>query len=248
MTDEQSNIGTTTMNKKSTTKFAHEEQNILIAVDIIIFKMHNNKISVLLIKRKYPPFADHWSIPGGFLKNNESTESAATRELFEETGVQGVYMEQLYTFSNPDRDPRGQVITVAFMALLPADHPIQLAAGTDAADAEWFAVDKLPVLAFDHNKILKYSHERLINKLEYTTAGFQLLPHFFTLTELQLVYESVLGKELDKRNFRRKLELLDILKPTQKIRQAGASRPALLYSLSSKKFEKLKNKGILFPF
>ncbi|MEQ1877647.1 MAG: NUDIX domain-containing protein [Bdellovibrionia bacterium] len=229
-------------------KHAHEAQKISVTVDIIIFTMRGDRLSVLLIKRKYPPFEGRWALPGGFISEGESAEAAARRELQEETGVIDVYMEQLYTFSDPKRDPRGHVLTVAFMALVPSDASFELSAGTDAAEAEWFFLDELPDLAFDHAKILEYARGRLINKLEYTTAGFSLLPKSFTLTELQNVYETVLGKALDKRNFRRKLELLDILKATNQFKQEGASRPAQLFSLSHKKFDKLKNKGILFPF
>ena len=229
-------------------KHAHESQKISVTVDIIIFSMREGRLSLLLIERKFPPFEGRWALPGGFISEGESAEAAARRELQEETGVTEVYMEQLYTFSDPKRDPRGHVLTVAFMALVPGDALPDLSAGTDAAKAEWFFIDDLPELAFDHAKIVEYARGRLVNKLEYTTAGFSLLPKAFTLTELQEVYESVLGKRLDKRNFRRKLELLDILKATSQYKQEGASRPAQLFSLSHKKFDKLKNKGILFPF
>lgn len=229
-------------------EYVEEKQKIILGVDVIIFSFREKELQVLLIQRKYPPFEEEWAIPGGFVKNSESAEMAAIRELEEESGVSDVYMEQLYTFSSVNRDPRGRVVSVAYMALLPGDSDVQLNAGTDAADAKWFSVEALPNLAFDHSKILGYARERLINKLEYTTAGFRLLPMKFTLSELQMVYEKVLGKSLDKRNFRRKLELLDILKPTEESRMEGATRPALLFTLSEKKFEKLKNKGILFPF
>jgi 8-oxo-dGTP diphosphatase len=156
-----------------------------------------------------------------------------------------VYLEQLYSFGDVGRDPRGRVITVAYFALISADRPLR--AGTDAAEAEWWAMDQLPTLAFDHARILNYALERLRNKLEYTTVGFQLLPEKFTLTELQEVYEAILGKNLDKRNFRRKLSLLKILKPLPEFRRGG-QRPAQLYRFVAARFEKLKDKGILFPF
>jgi 8-oxo-dGTP diphosphatase len=163
----------------------------------------------------------------------------------EETGVDDVFLEQLYSFGDPKRDPRGRVITVAYYALIPAGQEIK--AGSDASAAAWVSVDDLPRLAFDHRKIVDYAVERLRNKLEYTTAGFKLLPEQFTLSELQAVYEAILGKKLDKRNFRKKLELLAVLKPLSSWRHTGR-KPARLYAFSAKKFEKLKDKGILFPF
>ncbi len=217
-----------------------------VAVDIVIFTIHLGELRVLVVKRGIPPFAGQFAIPGGFVLEDESLDQAALRELKEETGVGEVYLEQLYSFGDPGRDPRGRVITVAYFALISADRS-PLVAGTDAADARWFAVRDLPVLAFDHCKILDYALERLRNKLEYTTVGFQLLPSRFSLTELQEVYEAILGKKLDKRNFRRKLLLLKVLRPTREYRHGGR-RPARLYEFVAANFEKLKDKGILFPF
>ena len=177
---------------------------------------------------------------------DESLDQAALRELKEETGVGEVYLEQLYSFGEPGRDPRGRVITVAYYALISADRS-PIIAGTDASDAKWWGVRELPTLAFDHHKILDYALERLRNKLEYTTVGFQLLPEKFTLTELQAVYEAILGRKLDKRNFRRKMSVLKILKALPEHRRGG-QRPAQLYRFVAARFEKLKDKGILFPF
>jgi 8-oxo-dGTP diphosphatase len=217
-----------------------------LTVDIVIFTIEQGALKVLLVKRGIEPFAGQYAIPGGFVLENESLDQAAMRELREETGVAEVYLEQLYSFGDPKRDPRGRVITVAYYALISAEHS-QLRAGSDAAAAAWFAVDAVPDLAFDHPKILEYAVERLRNKLEYTTVGFQLLPEKFSLSELQEVYEAILGKKLDKRNFRRKLALLKILKPTSEYRRDGR-KPARLYRFVAAKFEKLKDKGILFPF
>lgn len=217
-----------------------------LTVDIVIFTIEQGALKVLLVKRGIEPFAGQYAIPGGFVLENESLDQAAMRELREETGVAEVYLEQLYSFGDPRRDPRGRVVTVAYYALISAEHS-QLRAGSDAAAAAWFAVDAVPDLAFDHAKILAYAVERLRNKLEYTTVGFQLLPERFSLSELQEVYEAILGKKLDKRNFRRKLALLKILKPTSEYRRDGR-KPARLYRFVAAKFEKLKDKGILFPF
>jgi len=217
-----------------------------VAVDIVIFTIQSGELRLLLVKRGIAPFAGQFAIPGGFVLEDESLDQAALRELKEETGVGDVYLEQLYSFGDPGRDPRGRVITVAYYALISGDRS-PLVAGTDAADAQWCAVRELPHLAFDHRKILDYALERLRNKLEYTTVGFQLLPSRFSLTELQAVYEAILGKKLDKRNFRRKLALLKVLRPTREYRHGGR-RPARLYEFVAANFEKLKDRGILFPF
>ncbi len=219
----------------------------LVTVDLVIFTVRDDILQVLLVQRGAAPFKDRWALPGGFVREDEPLEQAALRELEEETGVRDVYLEQLYTFGEPDRDPRGRVITVAYFALIAGDRQT-LAAGTDAAAARWFPAGAPPALAFDHRQILDYAVERLRNKLEYTTVGFQLLPARFTLTQLQRVYEAILGRALDKRNFRRKMELLDILTPLDEWAREGPSRPAQLFRFSARRFEKLKDKGIIFPF
>ena len=163
------------------------------------------------------------------MQGDESLDAAAVRELREETGVDKVYLEQLYTFGDPGRDPRGRVITVAYYALVP--HTQSLRAGSDASDAAWFPVTGLPSLAFDHRKIVEYAHLRIRNKLDYTNVGFELLPRKFTLTELQLVHEAILGETLDKRNFRRRITQKGIVKPVDEWLQTGR-KPAQLYRFS----------------
>jgi 8-oxo-dGTP diphosphatase len=218
-----------------------------VTVDLVIFALREWELQVLLIRRGVPPFEGQWALPGGFVRQHESLDEAARRELEEETGVRDVYLEQLYTFGDPDRDPRGRVVTVAYYALLTGE-AVPLIAGTDAGAAAWRPARKHPPLAFDHDRILDYALERLANKLDYTTVGFQLLPKKFTLRHLQRVYEAVLGRTLDKRNFRRKMAVLDILTPLDEWVQDGPSRPAQLYRFSPKRFERLRDKGILFPF
>ncbi|HEU4647741.1 MAG TPA: NUDIX domain-containing protein [Gemmatimonadales bacterium] len=220
---------------------------IRVTVDVVIFAIRDETLQVLLVQRGVAPFQGRWALPGGFIREDESLEAAALRELGEETGLRDVYLEQLYTFGAPKRDPRGRVITVAYYALIGAGNRV-LTAGTDAAAARWWPAGSPPPLAFDHRDILDYAIERLRNKLEYTTVGFQLLPKRFTLTQLQRVYEAILGRALDKRNFRRKMELLGILTPLDEWAREGPSRPAQLYTFSAARFEKLKDKGILFPF
>ena len=218
-----------------------------VTVDLVIFSIEAGILRALLIRRGETPFKGAWALPGGFVREAESLDDAAKRELREETGVKDVYLEQLYTFGETDRDPRGRVITVAYFALIAAGRQV-LKADTDAEHVQWFPVKDLPDLAFDHAAIIDYALERLKNKLEYTTVGFQLLPEKFTLSELQNVYETILGKTLDKRNFRRKIALLKILEELDEQKMEGVHRPARLYRFKARQFEKLKDKGILFPF
>jgi 8-oxo-dGTP diphosphatase len=202
---------------------------LLLTVDIVLFTIRERKLHLLVIKRLAKPFDGRFALPGGFVLEHESLDAAAARELREETGVDKVYLEQLYTFGEPNRDPRGRVVTVAYYALVPNIETLH--AGTDAADATWFPLTELPPLAFDHGTIVEYACQRLRNKLDYTNVGFELLPQKFTLTELQLVHEAILGESLDKRNFRRRILQQGIVKPTKEWQRTGR-KPAQLYSFS----------------
>jgi 8-oxo-dGTP diphosphatase len=195
-----------------------------VAVDLVIFTVRDGRLQVLLVRRTEPPFADHWSLPGGAVGARETLEEAARRELGEKTGLGDVYLEQLYTFGDPDRDPRRRTVTVAYYALIRSEL-VRAAPGVS-----WFTASRPPRLAFDHAKILASGVRRLRAKLEYTTVGFQLLPRRFTLTELQRLYETILGQRLDKRNFRKKVLSLRLLTPHREKRADGAHRPARLYS------------------
>src|SRR3989454_8285795 len=199
-----------------------------VTVDVVMMSLRQRDLQVLLVKRRSWPYEGMWAIPGGFVNMDESLEKAAKRELQEETGVQDVYLEQLYTFGDPGRDPRTRVITVVYFALLPSQH-LQIRAADDAVDVGWFPVHQLPPLAFDHDKILNYALERLRGKLEYTTIAFSLLPAQFTLRELQRVYEIILHRKLDKRNFRKKILATGILEDTGAKKMEGTHRPARLY-------------------
>jgi 8-oxo-dGTP diphosphatase len=183
---------------------------------------------VLLIRRGIEPFAGEYALPGGFVLPDENLDRAARRELLEETGTADVYLEQLYTFGDPGRDPRGRVITVAYYALVPEDKS-PLLAGTDAAAAAWLPVSNLPSLAFDHGAIVDYAIGRLRNKLEYTTVGFELMPRKFTLSDLQSLHEAILDKKLDKRNFRRKILDAGLVLPLNEWEPTGR-KPAQLFS------------------
>jgi 8-oxo-dGTP diphosphatase len=206
---------------------------IQLTVDVAVFTIRDGALQVLLVRRGVEPFEGSWATPGGFVLHDEPLHEAARRELFEETGADQSYLEQLYTFGAPDRDPRGRVVTVAYYALVAPDR-LDVHAGSDAAQARWFDVTDLPPLAFDHATILAYALERLRAKVEYSTIAFELLPEKFTLSELQGVYESILGHPLDKRNFRRKLKLLDVLVAHDEWEKKGASRPARLYSFQAR--------------
>jgi len=214
-----------------------------VTVDVVIFTLRDDDLQVLLVKRKSAPYAGRWAIPGGFVRIDEPLEEAARRELSEETGVRDVYMEQLYTFGDPKRDPRERVITVAYFALVPA--PLAVRAGGDASDACWWSMYDLPPLAFDHAHILEYALTRLRYKLEYTAVGFQLLPDTFTLSELQKAYEVVLGAALDKRNFRRKILEAQVIEETGEFR-TGEGRPAMLYRYRSDAVAEVRARR-LFP-
>ena len=215
-----------------------------VTVDVVIFTLSEDDLLALLVKRGEPPFKGMWALPGGFVNIDESLEEAAARELLEETGLTDLYLEQLYTFGQPDRDPRTRVISVAYLALVSAKD-VQPQAGDDAAEVEWHSAYRLPELAFDHAEILDYALTRLRYKLEYSAVGFQLLPEVFTLTELQTAYEIVLGEPLDKRNFRRKILQADILVDTGQTR-VGEGRPAKLYRYRDDAAPEIKARR-LFP-
>jgi 8-oxo-dGTP diphosphatase len=202
---------------------------VRVTVDIVIFTVRDGVLEVLLVRRGIAPYKGQWAIPGGFVLDGESLDTAALRELREETGVADVYLEQLYSFGEPGRDPRGRVVTVAYFALI-ASERVSVAGGSDATDARWWEVGRQPDLAFDHDKILAYAVQRLRGKIGYTAVGLELLPEKFTLTELQQVYEAILGEKLDKRNFRRRIESLGLLKALDEYAPLASGRPAQLYS------------------
>ncbi|MBI3011902.1 MAG: NUDIX hydrolase [Candidatus Omnitrophica bacterium] len=218
-----------------------------IAVDVVVFTIQGGTLKVLLVRRQRPPYRGAWALPGGLVGPEESVDAAALRELQEETSIGNISLEQLYTFGEPNRDPRGRVITVSYYALVNWQQ-FQLKVRQRVSGASWFPVKRLPPLAFDHQRIADYALERLRNKINYTTVGFQLLPRQFTLTELQGSYEVIMGQRLDKRNFRRKMLQLGILKGTREFRAHGRQRPARLYTFTEPKVVKLQEKGIIVPF
>ncbi len=203
-----------------------------VTTDVVVFTIRDKRLKLLLIQRGAEPYRGMWALPGGFLDIDDDLEECAKRELQEETGVSGVYLEQLYTYGKPDRDPRERVISTAYYALIPSDR-LQVKAASDASDAKWFPLDELPELAFDHNRIIKQAHERLVAKLDYSTIAFQFMAETFTLSELQAVYEILLDEELDKRNFRKWILALERIEETGELRRTGNHRPARIYRLKN---------------
>ena len=219
-------------------------QRPVVTVDVVIFTLREGSLQVLLVRRRRPPSEGMWAIPGGTIGSEEALEAAALRTLEEETGLGDVFLEQLYTFGEPDRDARGRVITVSYFAVVSATR-VGPWAGGDADGVRWWPIDELPPLAFDHGDILSYALIRLRYKLEYTAVGFELLPEVFTLSELQSAYEIVLGEELDKRNFRRKILSAGVIEPSGSLR-AGEGRPAQLYRYRDDAVAEVKARR-LFP-
>ncbi len=207
-------------------------------MDTVIFTVDQEGLKVLLVKRAKDPFKDQWTLPGGFLERGERLLGAAERVLKNKAGVKNVYLEQLYTFDKKGRDPRGDVMTVAYFALAPLDD-LKLLVKT-GEDTQLFSLDKLPNLGFDHKEIIDYARMRLQFKLEYTNVVFSLLPKFFTLSQLQGVYEAIFGKGFDKRNFLKKYLSLGFIKPTDKLFTGGRQRPAKLYEFTSRRPTSLK--------
>ena len=218
---------------------------LTITVDCVVFGLDDQELKVLLIERDLEPFKGQWALPGGFVREGEPLEETARRELKEETGVDEVYLEQLYTFGAVDRDPRGRVVTVAYYALVNLqDYSIN--ATTDAKSAAWFAIDDLPHLPFDHQEIFEMALKRLKAKVRYEPIGFELLPERFTLTQLQRLYEKVLEMPIDKRNFRKKILSMELLKDLNEVEVDVAHRAARLYKFDEPKYKQLKEKGFNF--
>jgi 8-oxo-dGTP diphosphatase len=223
-------------------------QNIEVAVDAIVFGYNKDVgVSVLLIKRKYDPFKGQWAIPGGFVKDNESLEEAVERELLEETGIKINYLEQLYTFGKPDRDPRRRILSVAYFGLVKSSQFEKLHATTDAEEAKWFDIKELPELAFDHEIILNLAIERIRGKIIYQPIGFELLDKKFSFSDLEHLYSTLLDRSIDRRNFKKKVMHLGILDELEeKAKSNGAGRPGNLFQFNKATYDKLIQDGIHF--
>ncbi|MCB9586048.1 MAG: NUDIX hydrolase [Polyangiaceae bacterium] len=225
--------------------YTYEYPRPALTVDCVVFGLDEDDLKVLLVQRAGEPFRGSWALPGGFVDMEETTDQAALRELEEETGVRDVYLEQLYTFSGVDRDPRERVVSVAYYALVKlSEHAVR--AATDASDAAWFSVEEATKLAFDHDEIVATARERLRGKVRYQPIGFELLPEKFTLTQLQRLYEIVLDTELDKRNFRKKILAMDLLRSLDEVEKGVAHRAARLYRFDQRRYKQLVKRGFNF--
>lgn len=217
-----------------------------VAVDCVIFGYAQEKLNVALIERKNTPFVGKWALPGGFVEGNETVEQAAFRELEEETGIRGLYLEQFHVFSEPYRDPRGRVITVGFFALISSENST-LIATQDASQAQWFPLYNIPHLAFDHEAIYAKAIDALRNAVSAKPLVFELLPKEFTLTSLQNIYEQIFDSKIDKRNFRKKVQKINFIQETQKLTKGGKFRPAKLYQFNKKRYLENKTITVLSP-
>ena len=204
----------------------------VLTTNIVVFSLRDEQLKLLLVRRQNPPFEGYWSLPGGVVGEDEDIEANAMRKLEEGTGVSGVYLEQLCTFGAPDRDPRERVVAIAYYALVPSKR-LRWRADEHADDVDWFALDNLPELAFDHGEMVETAHQRLAAKLDYSTIAFQFMPERFTLSELQNVYQIILNCELDKRNFRKRMLAMDQIRQTPEVRKNGNHRPARLYRVNN---------------
>ncbi len=216
-----------------------------VSVDNIIFGFDKDHLKILLIKRKEYPFAGMWALPGDMVKPDEDLRHSAKRVLEQLTGLSNIYLEQVFTFGKVDRHPKGRVITVAYYSLVNVNE-FDLRAASFAEKVEWKEVRSIESLAFDHFKIMHVCLEKLQRDVRFRPIGFELLPKAFTLTELQQLYETVLEKELDKRNFRKKILSMNILKTENELQKNVAHRPAKLYAFDDEKYEFAKKRGFIF--
>ena len=222
------------------------DQNIKLAVDAIVFGYQNNQLYVLLIKQKYGLLKNKWALPGGFVKDHEKLSQAVIRELKEETGIKVKTLEQLYTFGDDlKRDPRCRVVSVAYFGTV-YPKELNILAGTDAVDVNWFAINEQPKLAFDHKKIIQKAFERLKAKINYQPIGFDLLDPKFPFSHLENLYTTILQKPIDRRNFRKKILSFGFLIETGQFKKLGSGRPAMLYEFKHSKYKELVKQGINF--
>lgn len=226
-------------------KFCYKYPHPSVTTDCVIFGFDGSKLNVLLIERGIEPYKGRWAFPGGFLNMDESAEEGALRELKEETGLTGAYIEQFHTFTDPKRDPRERVITIAYYALVRIQ---DVKGGDDAAKAQWFALDEVPQLAFDHDVILRKALARLRERIHFQPIGFELLPEKFTMKELQSLYEAILEVKFDRRNFSKKMLHFELLNQLEETVWPTAKREANLFSFNKENYEEFKKKGFQLEF
>jgi 8-oxo-dGTP diphosphatase len=217
---------------------------IALTVDAVVFGYTpQTALHVLLIQRKLPPFAGHWALPGGFVRTAETLEGAVQRTLREESGIEPDYLEQLFTFGNPGRDPRGQIVSVAYYVLVKPSK-FTLETGADIEDVRWWPLHELPGLAFDHQEIIHFAHSRLKSKVTYEPIGFELLDEVFPFSHLEHLYTTLLDYRVDRRNFRKKMLMLDILEMlSEKSKGYGSGRPAALFRFNRSRYFEFKQRG-----
>lgn len=231
--------------RKKEKKYCYNYPHPAVTTDCVIFGYDGKRLHVLLIERGINPFAGRWALPGGFLRIDESADECAMRELKEETGLDVAYMKQIHTYSSPDRDPRERVITIAYYALVCMS---EVVGGDDARKAEWFTIDEVPALAFDHDLILRNAREALRDQIHFEPVGFELLPEKFTIKELQMLYEAILGVRFDRRNFYKKMLHLGILNQLDETVRNSPQKKAFLFSFNKEKYDELKEKGFKLEF
>jgi len=221
-----------------------DHDRLLVAVDCIIFGFDGTRLRALLVKRGFEPGLGKWSLMGGFVNKKESVDEAASRVLHKLTGLNDIYMEQLSCFGDVQRDPGGRVISISFFALIKIDD--YSSSMIEEHNAKWFLLDSLPQLVFDHRQMIKLAKERLKDKISGHPVGFALLPHKFTLQQLQSLYEAIYERQLDKRNFTRKIHSLNILHKLKEKEKQSSRRGAFFFVFDKKKYEKLDKEGLKF--
>lgn len=226
-------------------KYHYKYPHPSVTTDCVLFGFDGSNLKVLLVQRGIEPYKGRWAFPGGFLRMDESAEEGALRELREETGLQGAYIKQFHTFSDPKRDPRERVITIAYYALVKLQDVI---GGDDAAQARWFALNEVPSLAFDHDQILRRAEQELRKQIHFEPIGFELLPEKFTMKELQQLYEAILNVKFDRRNFYNKMLHLGILTQLDETVKNSPKKEAFLYRFNPEMYEEMKNKGFRLEF
>lgn len=226
-------------------QYIYEYPRPAVTTDCVIFGFDEGELKVLLIERGIEPFSGKWALPGGFISMDEDAETCARRILEKETGLKDIFMEQLYTFSSTERDPRYRVISIAYFALVKRND-YNAVAGLDTNTVQWFDLEDVPELAFDHKEILDMAKERLKGKIKYQPIGFELLPDKFTLPDLHQLYETVLQEALDRRNFRKKMLSFNLLIDTGELQRGAQNRAPKLYQFDKQKYDELTEKGFYF--
>lgn len=228
--------------------YTYEYPHPALTTDCVIFGFDGKQLNVLLIKRGVAPYKDCWALPGGFMKMDENLDECARRELKEETGVEGVRVEQFATYSDVTRDPRERVVTTAYFALVIKDKYENIKGGDDAADAKWFKIDSLPPLAFDHERIIKDAHVRLSEKVHFEAICFEMLGETFKMSEIQNLYQAILGEKFDRRNFSKKIQFVKVLELAEERPEGLPSRYPSKYKFNKEAYEDLKARTFRVEF